>query len=171
VRVIVNDASVLIDIHKAGILQVYSRAEFTLVLPDVVQKELRDMSDVNFEKLGFEIASLEGPDVLKVKSILDKHSGISIPDTFALIVAEKLTDSILLTGDRRLRNIAVTRNVEVHGVLWILDQLFEQGLLTARVVLDVVRLFSEDPAVRLPAKLLSAYREKYESPDQSSPRD
>ena len=160
-RVIVNDASVLIDIHKAGILQVYSRANFTLVLPDVVHKELRDMSDVNFEELGFEMASLEGPDVLAVKRILDSHSGISIPDIFALVVAEKITESILLTGDRKLRQIAETRNVEVHGVLWILDQLFEQRLLTAAVVLDVLELFIKDPAVRLPAKLLSEYRRKY----------
>ncbi len=166
-RVIVNDASVLIDIHKAGILQVYSLANFKLVLPDVVHRELSEMSDIDFEDLGFQIANLEGSDVLSVKSILDRHSGISIPDVFALVLAEKLPNSILLTGDRKLRKIAATRNVEVHGVLWILDQLFEQRLLTVSVVLEVLDLFSEDLAVRLPEKYLSIYRKKYKELDKN----
>lgn len=158
-----NDASALIDIQKAGLLEQYSKIGFTLVLPDVVQAELRDMTVVDFEKLGFEVASLDGRGVLAVKEIRDAHAGLSLADTFALVVAEDVSGSVLLTGDRQLRIVAQKRGVEVHGVLWMLDRMFEQDLLAAGRILEVLSFFENDTTVRLPPRLLSLYLQKYQA--------
>lgn len=38
-------------------------------------------------------------------------------------------DAVLLTGDQRLRRVAEQQGVAVHGILWILDQAYEQERL------------------------------------------
>lgn len=42
-------------------------------------------------------------------------------------------DAMLLSGDKPLRHQAELRLVEVHGTLWIMDQLVDSGLLPKRV--------------------------------------
>jgi len=38
--------------------------------------------------------------------------------------------SVLLTGDAHLREAAKSEGVDVHGVLWVLDELVAQSILT-----------------------------------------
>lgn len=161
--VIVNDASALIDIFKAGFLQEYSSLDWRLVLPDVVERELRSLSHLDLVGLGFEVVELDSEGVLAVKKLRDTHERLSVADSFALVVAESMPGSILLTGDRDLRRVAQARGVEVHGVLWLLDALFQGELLDAGGVLRAIAIFESDVTIRMPAQLLEDYRVRYSS--------
>lgn len=55
---------------------------------------------------------------------------LSLYDTFALSIA-KCRSWILLTGDRPLRLAAESENVEVHGVIWIYDELLRQDRISS----------------------------------------
>ncbi len=57
--VIVNDASALLDIYKAGLLVSYSKLPCRLILPDLVARELRSLG--HLLSPGFEILSLDRP--------------------------------------------------------------------------------------------------------------
>lgn len=52
----------------------------------------------------------------------------------------------LLTGDRELRHVAEERGLEVHGVLWVLDQLVEHGLLAPRAARRSLRAMLDQGA-------------------------
>jgi predicted nucleic acid-binding protein len=58
--------------------------------------------------------------------------GLSPADVSVLYLAIR-EDALLLSGDKPLRNQAKVRLVEVHGTLWIMDQLIDSGLLAKRV--------------------------------------
>lgn len=45
----------------------------------------------------------------------------------------------LLTGDGRLRKQAERDNLEVHGALWLLDQLVEHSIVEAHHAADSLR--------------------------------
>ena len=62
-----------------------------------------------------------------------------------------MEDSILLTGDGPLRGVAETNGIEVHGVLWLMDELEVHEVVPARRLYDALRLFHEDDLVFLPA--------------------
>ena len=56
----------------------------------------------------------------------------------------------LLTGDRELREAAEDRGLEVHGVLWVLDELVSAGVLTMQAAATALeRMLAE--GARLPA--------------------
>jgi predicted nucleic acid-binding protein len=69
---------------------------------------------------------------------------------FALALAEQTADCILLTSDSALRRIASERGIEVHGVLWTIDELERAGLATVRQLYDALRLLEQDSLVFLP---------------------
>lgn len=69
-------------------------------------------------------------------------------------MAETTVDAVLLTGDQRLRRVAEQRGVAVHGILWILDQAYEQGAVEAATLHAALLLLAHDQLTRLPGNEL-----------------
>lgn len=56
-------------------------------------------------------------------------------DCSVIFLAEKYK-AILLSGDRAIRITAKTIGIEYHGILWALDQLIEQNIITSKTAKD-----------------------------------
>jgi len=69
----------------------------------------------------------------------------------------------LLTGDNELRTLASQSHMEVHGILWVIDEMHRNKIKSAAALLAVLQTFSADPAVRLPRKELAAIIKLYAS--------
>ena len=59
-------------------------------------------------------------------------------DGLAFALAESQPGSLLLTGDGLLRSVATGVGIEVHGALWVIDQLHEHGVENAATLADAV---------------------------------
>ncbi len=162
-NLIVNDASALIDLFKAGLLQSYSRLNYRLMLPDVVESELQSLDGMDLRELGFEVVDLDPHGVGQVKAIRDAYQHLSAADSFSLVVAERHEGCILLTGDGGLRRVAQSRGVKVHGVLWLLDALYDADLLDAATIVAALELFDDDITVRLPRAAVASYQQRYKA--------
>jgi predicted nucleic acid-binding protein len=57
--------------------------------------------------------------------------GPDLNDCSVLFLARKL-DALLLAGDKPLRIEAERRRIEVHGTLWILDQLVAEDVISTK---------------------------------------
>ena len=55
-----------------------------------------------------------------------------------------------------------SHGIEVHGVLWVIDQIHDNALGTAVALLEALRMFARDPTVRLPRRTLATYIRRYE---------
>ena len=86
---------------------------------------------------------------------------LSLNDSFAFVLAERIADCILLTGDASLRALAESSAIDVHGVLWVLDQLLGNRIVAPRRLLNALLVFEADPTVRLPGRTLGAYIRRY----------
>ena len=49
-----------------------------------------------------------------------------------------------------LRTVAERNEIEVHGVLWVTDELESHGIASPRKLYDALRLLHDDPLVFLP---------------------
>ena len=83
--------------------------------------------------------------------------------TFTFALAEDNPGCILLTGDASLRDLAGKHEITVHGVLWVIDEIYANTLAGAADILTALRLFAEDVTVRLPRRSLAVYIKRYES--------
>jgi hypothetical protein len=88
---------------------------------------------------------------------------MSVHDGFAYALAESRTNSILLTGDGQLRALATSNKIEVHGVLWVVDEIHRGRLTTVKALHAALSVFADDPTVRLPKRELTAALERFEA--------
>ena len=159
-RIVVSDSSCLIDLRKVSLLDALLRLPFEFLIPDTLfEDELLKFTAAQKKALlrgGLKVVDLPGERVLRAQAVLRQAPRLSVNDGFAFALAESQPGCILLTGDGGLRDLATQNQMEVHGVLWVIDEIHRNQIETAKTLLAVLKAFSLDPAVRLPKRDLSA---------------
>lgn len=86
----------------------------------------------------------------------------TLPDSFALALS-KTRSWTLLSGDGSLRALALEKNVECHGVLWLADHLHGNRMLGQDALTEGLRRIAEHPRCRLPQAEIRARLRNYSS--------
>lgn len=145
----------MIDLRKASLLREVLALPYSFIMPNTLfEDEWLDLDDGerrDLQKLGLEAHDLPGPIVERAARYFNRHRKLKLNDCFALCLAEEHADSILLTGDGTLRQVAGDKGVEVRGVLWVVDQLEEHQIVSISRLHDVLQLFRDDELIFLPA--------------------
>lgn len=166
-RIVVSDSSCLIDLRKASLLGAFLRLPYEILIPNTLfADELLKFTAAQKQTMvegGLKVIDVPGSGVLRVRDIVRENPQLSINDGFAFVVAESHDGCILVTGDRHLRQLAERHKIEVHGVLWIVDELHRHGILVAQALSTALHSFEQDDSVRLPRRELLAAIRRYES--------
>lgn len=152
-RVVVHDASSLIDLRKGGLLPALGNLPYRLVVPlPVRESEILDFSDVQWQALedaGLITHDLTPDEVQRALALKALHPALSANGCFCFVTAD-IRDGILVTGDRQLRNVAADNGLRVHGVLWILDELHAAQACSVCTLARALRSWQSDVTVFLP---------------------
>ena len=154
IHLIVSDTSCLIDLHKVRLLQVMLKLPYRFIVPPPVRRsEMLDLSDREWRSL--EHAGLVAPDpefeqVVEALALRTRHPALSLADCACLVEARNQDNAVLLTGDRRLRRLAEAAGQCVHGVLWIVDELWRASVCCATRLIAALERWRDDRAVFLP---------------------
>ncbi len=148
--VVVSDTSVLIDLERGSLLTASFRLRCGFAVPDLLyERELKPFGGADLRKRGLRVEALDGSRVALALGYRRSHAGVSLPDTFALALA-KSNAWMLLTGDAELRQLAEHELVDCHGILWVLDRLFEENVATEHTLHAGLQAISSHPRCRLP---------------------
>lgn len=133
-RIAVQDANVLIDLELAGLFDSWFRLDIETHTSDLIKEELRKGGHVlalSYFRSGQVREHALSFEELSQISELEREIGskAKFNDCSVLYLAMKL-DAMLISGDKPLRKAGRVRSVEVHGTLWIMDQLVEAGELS-----------------------------------------
>ena len=154
-RRVVSDTSCMIDLRKGGLLEAVLRLPYSFVMPDTLfENEWLGLSEDEKRallNLGLEVHTLSGSLVQRTARYFNQYARLALNDCFALVLAEQIEDCILLTGDGLLRRIAEGKGIEVHGVLWVTDEIEFQEIVPVQILHNALQLFLEDELVFLPA--------------------
>ena len=157
-RVIVNDASCLIDLRKGGLLRTLSRLPFRFVVPLPIRaSELVGFTPSDWAILdrgGVETHDLDPDRIADALALKRRFSRLSANDCICLVTAQSFQDSILLTGDSQLRKAASKSGLRVHGVLWIVDQLHITRACERTLLIEALEAWKSDRAVFVPHHLI-----------------
>ncbi len=151
--VVVNDASCLIDLRKAQLLQLMVQLPYHLVIPlPVRMSELIRFTAEEWVVLDSGIAVFDLPPERVSEAFLVKAAfpKLSANDCFCLVTARCHDHSILLTGDGLLRGVAEGDGRRVHGVLWVVDELKRLALCADHLLVAALETWRGDPTVRIP---------------------
>ena len=149
-KILVSDTSVLIDLDRGMLVEATFRLPFEFTVPDLLyERELREHGGPEFVRLGLRVEELDGSGVSLALGYRRKQRSLSLPDSFALALA-KTNAWTLLSGDRELRELAVEEQVRCHGVLWLLDQMFEHRVTEVDDLRAGLGKIAAHPRCRLP---------------------
>ena len=154
-NVMVADTSVLIDLETGNLLERCFGLPFQFTVPDLLYRRDLASRDEGPEfsesllALGLKVEELNETEVSRAVRYHRENNALSLPDSFALALAAS-RKWMLLTGDGALRTLAMTLDVVCHGVLWLLDQIFDAGVSDPEELATGLRAIRDHPRCRLP---------------------
>ena len=125
-----------IDMESMGVFDLWAQLGYETLTTSLIVLELE--AGGHAESLAYietEAISVEDPSFEEVHRLYSALPGLSLEDASVLRLAMD-RGAMLLTGDKTLRNAGEVQQVDVHGNIWVLDQLVRQGKLAGRVAAE-----------------------------------
>lgn len=146
---LVVDTNVWVDLDHAGLLTYVDETSFDWVVPDLLIDELEGLTLPTCVHVRSSDAS-ELNEIIKVRG---SRSALSAVDAI-LFVTVFAGGGILVTGDSALRAHADQEGIEVHGVIWLLQQFIDDAGLNRTEAADALQKMVRAGA-RLPKEIVS----------------
>jgi len=128
-KVYVSDTNIWIDFRNADLLNELFLLPLKLCSTDFVLSELIDLSTSELVNLGLQVELLDEAAILQLYELKAEHRNSSLADVSCYLFA-KSTGYPLLTGDGKLRKQATKDGIQVYGVLWLMDQLVANRVIS-----------------------------------------
>ncbi|MDZ7804938.1 DUF3368 domain-containing protein [Thiohalophilus sp.] len=123
---LISDANILIDMQVGGLVDAMFTLPYEYATPALLyEQELMEYYP-DLPGRGLRCLELEIESIQRMQSLAVKYAGVSSNDLAALALAEQVA-APLLTGDGKLRKVCLEENVPVHGTVWLVEQILQQG--------------------------------------------
>lgn len=136
--IIVNDTNIFIDLHSVGLLEKACLLPFEIHTIDFVIGEITDHDQqeaINrlIEDKKIIVGSFSDNEVMR---IVAEHSlvarKLSLTDV-AVCHYAACGPFTVITGDKNMRHYAESRQLEVRGVLYLFDQMVDNGIIEPKI--------------------------------------
>jgi hypothetical protein len=145
---LITDTNIWIDLDNGGILVDVFHLPYHFLTPDIATSELIRPRWETLQALGLVLQELTSDQVVELVDLRLSHRNLSAIDLASFLLA-KFLHATLLTGDSRLYELAISNDIPVHGVLWLLDELVRLRILAHERAVDALQKMIEMGA-RLP---------------------
>lgn len=147
-KFIIEDANILLDLANGDILAAWLslghlNGTTDLVWAEVKRTGQRAKIEPFIDSRQIQLCNIEPNEWSEIAAFSGKNK-VSVPDGSVWFLAKK-QGAILLTGDGILRKAART-DVEVRGVLWVLDELVREKRLTPLRAIEALNAIREQGA-------------------------
>lgn len=134
-----QDANILIDLELASLLDLWFQIGIETHTTDLIREELEKGKHTQalayFESGHVHEHELSWDELAEVARLeIEVSSKAKFNDCSVLYLARKI-DAMLISGDKPLRKAGEVRNIEIHGTLWIFDQLIDAKLLSPQLAI------------------------------------
>ncbi|HJW76055.1 MAG TPA: hypothetical protein VJ787_10360 [Thermoleophilia bacterium] len=148
-RLCVLDTTVASDVQSAALWQALVRLNLDVLVPDVVAlTEFNKPELAQARRVGVGFESLTAYEEDTAACLAASYRRPSANDLAALAMA-KHRGATLLTGDGPVRAAAGSENVATHGVLWLLDEMVDEAVITPERAASALQAMLDDGS-RLP---------------------
>lgn len=123
-KLAVTDANIFIDLFYIKHIDLLFRINCEIYTTNQVIIELENHHQDELLKLKNDkyliVYGLEDEEITNLSNYKD-YKGLSDSDKSVLYLSEKV-DAMVLSGDDLVRKTCKKRKIEIHGILWLLDQ-------------------------------------------------
>lgn len=160
--IIVNDTNIFIDLHSIGLLDKLCMLPCEIHTVDFVLAELINpiQSQAIKKLIGEKKIFVQSFSGREITEIVVEHSlvkgNLSLADV-AVCYYARGGKFKLITGDKQLRNYAESNRVEVHGILFLFDEMVKYEVIPSSVAAiklnDLYKINSRLPKSEIDARI------------------
>ena len=126
------DANILFDFVAGDIFDALFLLPLDLRTSDIVAYEISGTySQKHLTRSGLTILTLDETEVLEIFALKQGHIDLSLQDVSVYFLSRK-HETMILSNDGPLRELADSSRIEYHGTLWLLEELVRNGILPPR---------------------------------------
>ncbi len=133
---VVNDADIIIDLLKIDLFKPYLNLQQDKFVTDLVLNEIQEGNvDQVYKAIDegkLKLKEFDYEAISKIQALKIKHPPLSLQDCSCLFTAE-IMSAYLLTGEKKLTSISKQYKIEVHGILWIFDQMISASVINRQI--------------------------------------
>ena len=131
-RVCFVDTNIFVDLDNGGVGNHLFELEYQFSSTDLALYEATSIDEQTRCHPNLSVRSFSAEEMKALFQMRSRIPTLSVADISLLYVCieEKVP---LLTGDAALRKYAESEGVEVHGLLWVLDEFVASGVLRAGI--------------------------------------
>jgi predicted nucleic acid-binding protein len=165
-KIAINDANLLIDLFEVDLIDTFFQLnlEFhttSLIIGELdTEQKTKILAYIDSNKL--KIREIGLSEIETFRDLPVQTNKLSVQDLSLYFYAKELKDCMILTGDKILRKEAEKLGFEVHGVLWVFEELVNNGLiepLKAAFLLEALKRNNLWLPIKECDKLIEKWRE------------
>ena len=157
-----SDGGCLIDLRTASLLEAFLALPSEILIPNTLFAEGLSEFTLGQKKAlvrsGLKVTDIPGNGVLRAREVILANPRLSIHDSFAYVLAEAHKGCTLLTGDNRLRTLALTSKMAAQGLLWAVDLIHQNGHSAQACHKGLVELSNDGVGRLAPRELAGAIK-------------
>ncbi len=133
-KLIITDTNVFFDIISIGVLPEFFALDYDISTTDFVINEIlkshqKEQIESFIRAKRLNVFKLTADEIDEIRNFVTKRFFKGITDKTVLWKSYQLK-CLLLTGDKKLRNEAADLEIEVHGSIWVINELFEKNIVS-----------------------------------------
>jgi predicted nucleic acid-binding protein len=144
-EIVIKDACILFDLIDLGLLASFYQLNLIVVTTPEVLAEITDGAQLSQVTMYIDSGRLQIDSsglFDEHRQIVEKNPGLSLTDAAVLDLATRRKATVL-SSDKSLRNESQRRGLTVRGLLWILEELHLQQILTVEAMLEKLKTYPE----------------------------
>lgn len=142
-QVVIKDACILFDLMDLDLLPSFYQLPLHVVTTQPVLDEIVGEPQIVAVNLYVSSGQLQVDQFGQfeaIVSITDTNPGLSFTDASVLEAAMR-RNATVLSSDKSLRNESVRRSITVHGMLWILEELFFEKIIEQKILIEKLEAY------------------------------
>ncbi len=160
-KLLISDANIIIDIVAGELVDAMFSLNYEFGTPDILYAEELELQHSNILNAGLKLFELSPESIDVANSYYQNNTAIRVSanDCLALSLAQQ-EECALLTGDSKLKQLAIVEGITVHGTLWLVDTMYNNSLIN---VVDAENAYKKmlDDGSRLPEKEIQKQLKKF----------
>jgi predicted nucleic acid-binding protein len=133
-KIIITDTNILFDVIKIGALPEFFSLDYEIsttvfVLQEILPSPQKEMLETFIRAKKLIVFNFSAEEIEEVQKFNTGRDLKRFTDKTVIWKSLKL-NCPMLTGDQRMREVAEKMNIEVHGSIWIIDELVTKALIS-----------------------------------------
>ena len=142
-EIVIKDACILFDLIDLGLLPSFYRLPLMVVTTPQVLAEIVDETQLTEVNIYLESGQLQVDHFGLFENIVlisEANPNLSFTDASVLEAATR-RDASILSSDKSLRKESSRRGIIVHGLLWVLEALYNQKIIELKILIEKLEAY------------------------------